>query len=153
MQDRWGRGIAALAAFQAGDAIASAKLDYIQRDLDRIDCPPRIRRLLPFIKAASAVGLVLGRRWPRLGRLTSAALSAYFVCAVGFHVRAKDPLWRSLPAASLLAVSLAVAVRGYEDDQPTSPNPVSRVDADVVPSAHVEVDLSEQHQQPAGITA
>jgi hypothetical protein len=139
MQDRWGRAVAGFAVFQAGDAIACAKLGYIQRDLDRLNCPPRIRRMLPLIKAASAAGLLGGRRWPRLGRLTGAALSAYFVCALGFHMRAKDPLWRSVPAASLLALSAAVAIRGYQDTETDT-------------SSTVEVDLTTRQDEPAFIT-
>lgn len=145
MQDRWGRGIAAFATFQAGDAIACLKLDYIQQDLDRINCPPRVQRLLPFIKAASALGLLLGRRRPRLGRLTAAALSAYFACAIGFHVRAKDPAWRSLPAGSLLALSFVIALRGYQDEQPTGPDRVGGAVVDMTGTATVEmIDQPEQ---------
>ncbi len=153
MQDHWGRRIAAFAAFQAGDAIACAKLEYIRKDLERIDCPPRVRRLLPFIKAASAAGLLLGRRWPRLGRLTAAALSAYFVCAVGFHIRARDPAWRAVPAVSLLALSVAVAVRGYRGETPAEPAPMLPVDDANVEPTVVEIDLTEPREEPAGVTA
>jgi hypothetical protein len=132
MQDRWGSGIAALATFQAADALACLKVDYIQEDLDRLNCPPRVQRLLPFIKAASALGLLMGRRWPRLGRITAVALSAYFACAIGFHLRAKDPAWRSIPAAALLAVSLVVGLRGYQDGQLVGQARVDTVDEGVI---------------------
>ena len=111
---RWRRHILAFAAFQLGDAVACAiPLGYIQRDLDNIGCPPAIQRALPSIKAASATGLLLGRRWPLLGRVTAFSLVAYFVAAIGFHVHAKDSVWKTLPAASLMATSGVFGMRAY----------------------------------------
>jgi hypothetical protein len=110
----WGRLVATFAAFQAVDAVACAiPLGYIERDLDNIGCPEPVRKALPVIKATSAVGLLLGRRWPAIGRLTALSLVGYFCCAIGFHVRAKDPVWRSAPAASLLLASAAVGAKAY----------------------------------------
>ena len=114
MPASWGRHVAAFAAFQLSDALACAiPLDYIRRDLDNIGCPEPVRRAIPPIKAASAAGLLLGRRWPLLGRITSVALVAYFLTAIGFHVRAKDPAWRSLPAGSLMVTSGVFAARAF----------------------------------------
>lgn len=55
----------------------------------------------------------LGRRWPLVGRVTALSLVAYFLTAIGFHVRAKDPAWKSLPAASLMAASGIFGMRAY----------------------------------------
>jgi hypothetical protein len=114
MADRWGRRVVAFAAFQLVDAVACAiPLDYIRRDLDNIDCPEPIQRALPFIKAASAVGLLVGRRWPVVGRATAISLMAYFLTAIGFHVRAKDPPAKALPAASLMLTSGVFGMKAY----------------------------------------
>jgi hypothetical protein len=114
MAVQWSRHVAAFAAFQLGDAIACAiPLDYIRRDLDNIDCPDSIRRVLPSIKATSAAGLLLGLRSPRIGRLTAFSLVAYFLAAIGFHVRAKDPAWKAMPAAFLAVTSTVIAVAAY----------------------------------------
>lgn len=113
MTVRWGRHIVAFAAFQLGDAVACAIPLDIRRDLDNIGCPDSIRRALPSIKAAAVVGLLLGRRWPLIGRVTALSLVAYFLTAIGFHVRAKDPAWKSLPAASLMATSGIFGMRAY----------------------------------------
>jgi len=114
VSDRWSRTVHALALFQLGDALACAiPLHYIRKDWDAIRCPPAIRQAIPPIKVASAAGLVLGRRWPTLGRITAMALVVYFAAAIGFHVRAKDPVWKSAPAAALLALSGAIARRGF----------------------------------------
>ncbi len=85
----WERFVVAFAANQLGDAIACAiPLAIIRRDLNRLGCPEPLQRALPVIKATSAAGLVLGTRWPSLGRLTAFSLAGYFLAAVGFHVRA-----------------------------------------------------------------
>lgn len=153
MSDRWGRRIAGFAAFQVVDAVACAKAESIQADLERLNCPPRVRRALPVIKAASAAGLLLGRRSPRLGRLTGGALSAYFLCAIGFHVRAKDPIWRSVPAASLLTLSAAVALHGYPDNRPVEVEVETPTTEAVVEGADVDVHLTTSADEPVGTTA
>lgn len=104
----------AFAAIQLGDAIACAiPLDIIQRDLDRLDCPESLQRAVPVIKAVSAAGLVVGTRWSWLGRLTAFSLVGYFLAAIGFHVRAKDPVWRSVPAASLCTASAVIGSQAF----------------------------------------
>lgn len=114
MAVRWRRHVAAFASFQVADAVACAiPLEYIRRDLENIECPEAVQRALPVIKASSAAGLLLGRRWPALGRLTAWALVAYFIAAVSFHVRAKDPAWKSVPAGSLVVTSAVFARRAY----------------------------------------
>jgi hypothetical protein len=114
MAVRWSRHVATFAAFQVGDAIACAiPLDYIRRDLDNIDCPDSIRRALPPIKAVSAAGLLLGLHSPRIGRITAFSLVAYFLAAIGFHVRAKDSAWKAMPAASLAVTSAVIGLAAY----------------------------------------
>ena len=108
------RLVLGLAAFNALDAVACAiPAPYIKRDLDRLGCPENLQRALPVVKGAAAIGLVAGMKEPRLGRLTSAALVAYFGCAVGFHVRAHDHPIRSVPAATLGAVAALSFARAY----------------------------------------
>jgi hypothetical protein len=54
------------------------------------------------------VGVRPGWRWPALGRLTATAVVAYFLTALGFHVRAKDPVRNYLPAVGMLAWAAGV---------------------------------------------
>ena len=68
--------------------------------------------MFPLIKSASAVGLLGGLRWPRLGRITAAALIVYFLAAMGFHARAGDRILRYVPATAMLAWSIA-ALRAF----------------------------------------
>jgi hypothetical protein len=79
--------------------------EWAKADLDRLRFPEELRFLFPIIKFASVLGLALGVRWRRMGRLTSAALVVYFVLAVGFHARAKDPPSNYLAALAMLAWS------------------------------------------------
>lgn len=100
-----------LMADAAFDALAE---EWIRNDLVHLRLPYSMRLVFPPIKTASAVGLVAGTRWPRLGRLTAALLVVYFILAVGAHARVKDALLRYGPAAAMLAWSI-VALGQYRN--------------------------------------
>jgi hypothetical protein len=78
---------------------------WAQEDLDRLGFPEQFRFVFPIIKASSAVGLLAGFRWRRFGTLTAAAIFAYFIAALSFHVRAKDPVRHYVLAVGMLAWS------------------------------------------------
>ncbi|ETW24441.1 DoxX family protein [Mycobacterium gastri] len=104
---------AALAVFQAGDAVACAiPLAPIEKLLDDLGVPAGIRPVLPVAKAASAVGLLSATRFPALARLTTAMLTVYFVLALGTHIRARDFSVRAIPAALFLALFAAMTAKG-----------------------------------------
>lgn len=105
-----------LAAFQAADAVACAvPLPYIAKALDTVGCPPQVRTVLPIVKVASTVGLLSVNRFPALARLTTAALTLYFVLAVGAHVRVRDSVANSALAALFLALFAAMTIDGPRD--------------------------------------
>lgn len=80
-----------LIVFQSLDGIACAiPIQYIKNDLDRINCPEQLQKILPFIKFASVIGLIIGLFIALIGAITCAALVVYFVVALDFHRRAKD---------------------------------------------------------------
>ena len=107
------RTYALLAALQAGDAVACAiPLAPITKSLDDVGLEPRLRPVLPIVKAASAVGLVAVYRFPALARVTTFMLTVYFVLAVAFHVKAKDWSPGLVAASSLLAVFAAMTAKG-----------------------------------------
>jgi hypothetical protein len=107
------RTYAALAAFQAGDAVACAiPLPAISKSFDDLGVPANLRRIVPPVKVAAAVGLLSVGRYPRLARLTTAMLTVYFGLAVGAHVRAKDKPVNALPAAAFLATYAAMTLKG-----------------------------------------
>jgi hypothetical protein len=104
---------AALATFQAADAVACAiPLSIIAKTLDALGVPQNIRWLLPASKAASVVGLLAASRIPALARLTTAMLTLYFALAVGAHLRARDRIVNAVPAASFLATYAVLTVKG-----------------------------------------
>lgn len=103
---------AALAAFQAADAVACAiPVPYIAQTLDALGVPRNIRWILPVSKAASVVGLLSVSRIPALARLTTAMLTLYFMLAVGAHVRAHDRVVNAVPASVFLATYAALTVK------------------------------------------
>jgi hypothetical protein len=102
-----------LAAFQAADAVACAiPVPYIAKALDTVQCPQQIRPVLPIVKVASALGLLSVHRFPMLARLTTAALTLYFILAVGAHIRVRDSIPNTVPAASFLALFAAMTAKG-----------------------------------------
>ena len=108
---------AALAAFQAGDAVACAiPLPQITKALDQYGVPPNIRWILPVVKAASAIGLLSAGRIPALARLTTAMLTLYFVLALGAHVRVRDKVVNGVPAALFLALVAAMTIKGPDQN-------------------------------------
>lgn len=107
------RIVSGLAAVQVGDAVFNAiPTQWLKDDLDRLGVPQKLRFAFPIIKATSAVGLLLGVRRPALGRVTSSALTVYFLLALGAHARAKDSPIRYVPAAGMLFLSIE-ALRAY----------------------------------------
>ncbi|MEY8016733.1 DoxX family protein [Mycobacterium servetii] len=104
---------AALAAFHAGDAVACAiPVAPIKKILDDLDVPESVRPVLPVVKAAAAIGLLSVSRFPALARLTTAMLTLYFVLAVGAHIRARDKIVNTLPAAAFLTTFAVMTVKG-----------------------------------------
>jgi len=104
---------AALAAFQAGDAVACAiPLPPIEKSLDTVGLPVNVRPVLPVVKAAAAIGLLSVNRFPALARLTTALLTLYFVCAVGAHIRVRDKVVNAIPAVSFLTLFAAMTAKG-----------------------------------------
>jgi hypothetical protein len=104
---------AALAAFQAGDAVACAiPVAPIKRSLDTLGLPDSVRPVLAVVKTAAAVGLLSVTRFPGLARLTTAMLTLYFTLAVGAHIRARDKVVNAIPAASFLATFAVMTVKG-----------------------------------------
>jgi hypothetical protein len=98
-----GRLLVGLIGVQIADAVVCAVPNgVVQQDLDRMQVPEEVRRAIPVLKAASAVGLTIGLWRPRLGRLTAGALVAYFVAALGAHARVRDPAWRYVAAFGML---------------------------------------------------
>jgi hypothetical protein len=107
------KAYAALAAMQAGDAVACiGPIAPVRAALDAVGLPENVRPVLPVVKAASALGLLSVYRFPALARLTTFMLTVYFVLAVSAHVRAKDWSPGLAAATSMLVLFGAMTAQG-----------------------------------------
>lgn len=82
---------------------------YVQGYL-RVGVPVSRLNQLAAILLAGAAGLLLGLLWPPLGVAAAAGVTAYFLVAIGFHIRARDMRNLVNPAtlAALAAVTLSL---------------------------------------------
>lgn len=108
-----------MAAFHAADAVACAvQVPPIKKSLDSVGCPDDVRRVLPIVKGAAAVGLLSVWWFPGLARLTTAMLTLYFTLAVGAHARVRDKVVNTLPAAAFLTMFALMTAKGPELSPP-----------------------------------
>lgn len=99
-----------LAAIQACDAVLCWRpVRFVEKCLDDVHFPRRYWKVLTPLKLAAAAGLVAGIWVPPLAVLTAMALVAYFLVAIGMHLRARD-FGRNLflNATAMLAICVAV---------------------------------------------
>lgn len=104
--------LAGLALIQLVDAALCVRpVGFIADCLRDVGFPRRHWRVLPPLKVAAAVGLVAGIWFPPLALLTTVALVAYFLVAIGMHLRARD-LGRNLflNATGMLVICTAELV-------------------------------------------
>ena len=107
--------VVVLAAISAVDGLLCIKpAAFIAACFEDVRWPRRLWWLMPPVKFAAAAGLVAGIWIPYLGTVTSLALVAYFVMAIGAHVRARD-FGRNLfvNATGMLLVCLAVTLVSF----------------------------------------
>lgn len=101
------------ALFQAVDAaICVGPVPYVERCLTDVEFPKQYWQIFPVVKGASAVGLAVAPRFPKLSRFTAVMLTLYFCCAVGAHVRVRDLRLNFAAASSLFATYAALAATG-----------------------------------------
>lgn len=68
-------------------------------------------------KVTLASLMLAGLRFSRLTQPASAGLAALMVGAIGMHIKVGDPLKRSLPAMSVLALSVTSVILNRVSDQ------------------------------------
>lgn len=101
-----------LAVISAVDGILCIKpVAFIRQCFLDVGFPERWWRLMPVLKFASAVGLIAGIWIPWLTLLVTVCLVAYFIAAIGAHIRAQD-FGRNLfvNAFGMLAICVACLV-------------------------------------------
>jgi DoxX-like family len=95
----------------AGALVVSVLYDsvpnqWFDAEFENLRLPRWFRPLFVIAKTSAVTGLLIGLRSSRLGRLTTHALVAYFVLAIGAHVRVKDEPVRYVPAVAMLVWSV-----------------------------------------------
>ena len=91
---------------------ATAGLDLVRSErafavTDRLGIPRDSVPLLGGVKVAAAIGVFVGTDVVRVAEAAGAFLVLYFAVAVLTHLRARDGLKNTAPAAVMLAVSAA----------------------------------------------
>ena len=69
-------------------------------------------RVVGFLKILFAVGLIAGIWLPGITRFAALGMLALMVGAVSMHIKVRDPITKSIPAISMLAMSAFVAAAG-----------------------------------------
>jgi hypothetical protein len=69
--------------------------------------------MIPFgvLLASGAVGLIIGVAVPALGTAAAVGLVVYFICALGAHIRVRDPQIAGAVSFLVLAVIALIAER------------------------------------------
>lgn len=73
--------------------------------------------MLPFgtLLASGAIGLLIGFAVPALGTAAAIGLVVYFICALGAHLRVRDPGIAGAVSFLVLAVAALLAGLGYHN--------------------------------------
>lgn len=97
-----------LAVLCLTSAVADFRLiPQIIHTMERLRMPTRIVPALGVAKLAAAGGLFLGLGIDRLGTFTALCLVVYFFLAVGAHLRVRDAIIETVPAAVMFGLSAA----------------------------------------------
>lgn len=107
--------VVVLAAIQLVDAALSYRpVAFVAQCFEDARFPREWWWTMTPIKVAAAAGLLAGIWIPYLGIVTNGALIAYFVVAIGMHVRARD-LGRNLflNASGMLVICVATLVWSF----------------------------------------
>jgi hypothetical protein len=75
------------------------------------------RWMIPFgtLLASGALGLLVGLAVPALGTAAGIGLVVYFICALGAHIRVRDPQIGGAVTFLVLAVAALIAALGYHN--------------------------------------
>ncbi len=90
--------------YRGGDATTMTE------EFEEYGLPKNAMYAIGATKVSLAMLMLAGHRFPKLVRPASGGLAAFMLGAIGMHMKVKDPLKRSLPAASVLVLSVLSAV-------------------------------------------
>lgn len=107
--------LAALTGFLVVVSVGSSIADWkknprIMQSMDRMKVPVAVIPALPLFKMVGATGILLGLWSKPLGVAAGIGLVLYFIGAVYFHLRAKDPVKESGPAFLMLLIAVTITL-------------------------------------------
>jgi uncharacterized membrane protein YphA (DoxX/SURF4 family) len=82
----------------------------MKEEFETYGLPGWMLQTVGLLKLTCAVSLVAGIWFPALVRPAAVGLAILMLGAVAMHVKVKDPLKKSLPALTMLVLSVIVAV-------------------------------------------
>jgi hypothetical protein len=96
----------------------AASLDFVGAEsvkvvADRVRVSQRWMMPLGILLASGATGLLVGLAVPWLGAAAAIGLVLYFICAIGAHLRTRDPGFGGAAFFLVLAVCALVANLAY----------------------------------------
>jgi hypothetical protein len=98
--------LAALLAYSAARKLSHA--EQVVATYRRVGVPEDKLNYLAMILLAGAAGLIAGLFWAPIGIAAAIGLTAYFIAAIGFHIRFGDT--GNIPTPAVLAVLAAAAL-------------------------------------------
>ena len=72
--------------------------------------PPQFMKFVGFLKILFAISLIVGIWVPTLTKPAAIGMAVLMLGAIAMHFKVKDPINKSLPAFTMLVLSLIVAV-------------------------------------------
>jgi len=82
------------------------------KNMRRLGVPESSLPILGIVKAAGAIGLLIGIRLPMIGTLAATGLTVFFIGAIITHLRARDySLGNGVPVIFLAGVLAALILR------------------------------------------
>lgn len=99
-----------LVRFGKSTAWRGGNAQNMKEEFETYGLPAWSVKLVGFLKLLFAIALIVGIWIPDLVRPAAWGIAILMLGAVAMHVKVKDPLKKSLPALTMLALSLFVAL-------------------------------------------
>ena len=89
------------------------RYDNIIQEFKQYGLPDWLRDLVGILKLTFALLLLLGIQRASLAMIGSLGIAGLMGCAFAIHLRVKNPVFKMLPALTLLVLSLIIAAINY----------------------------------------
>jgi hypothetical protein len=99
-----------LVRFRKSTSWRGGTAQNLREEFEVYGLPGWFMGVVGFLKLLCATLLIAGVWYPALTRPAAVGLAVLMAGAVAMHFKVKDPLMRSLPAFTMLVLSVAIAV-------------------------------------------